>query len=182
MSTRQGAEKSPSDFSDGFTAAADATTTETPITTGAVHNLQYIRINYHGKQYPSWDYNIVNKATSTCPTAANTKESSYELHRLLEDVVNNADCREDRCGSIYDLSRIAVEPVFVFKIAEFPNSDDSNMLVTVKLDTQYTASQSTILIICLSDEFGELEYDGAGKVVSTILKNYISFFLLNITK
>ena len=99
QSTRQGAGRSSSDFSNGFTPAADATTNETVITTDAVHNLQYIRVNYHGKQYPSWDYNINNKGTAICPTAANTKESSYELHRLLEDVISNADCREDRSGS-----------------------------------------------------------------------------------
>ena len=66
QSTRQGAGKSPSDFSDGFTPPANDTTNETVKTTGAVHNLQYIRINYHGKQYPSWDYNIANKATEIC--------------------------------------------------------------------------------------------------------------------
>ena len=103
QTTRQGAGKSPIDFSDGFNAAADATTNETIITTGAVHNLQYIRINYHGKQYPSWDYNIINKVTAICPIAPNTQESSYELHRLLEDVISNADCREDRSGSIYNI-------------------------------------------------------------------------------
>ena len=45
------------------------------------------------------------------------------------------------------------------------------MLVSVKLDSAYTNSKSAILIVCLYDEFVELEYDGAGKVISTTLKN-----------
>ena len=172
QTTRTGAGKSPSDFSDGFTGSVSAVTNETINVTGAVHCLQYIRFNYHGKQYPSWDYNIVNKATTICPTAgANTKESSFELQRLFEDVINNADCREDRCGSLYNVSSMAVEPIFCFKIADYPNSDDNNMLVSVKLDGAYVPSSSVLLTVCLYDEFVELTYDSAGKIISTILKS-----------
>ena len=50
---KTGPGKSPSDFSDGVTGSVDAAHSETINTTGAVHNLQYIRFNYHGKQYPA---------------------------------------------------------------------------------------------------------------------------------
>ena len=66
---------------------------------------------------------------------------------------------------------MAIEPIFCFKIADFPNSDDTNMLVSVKLDSAYVPSSSVLLTVCLYDEFVELTYDSAGKIISTILKS-----------
>ena len=171
QANRYGKGSSPSDFSDGVTRATPAAN-EILKTTGAVNKLQYIRFNYKGKQYPETDFNIQNYSWQPCPTAgANTISTNMELHRLLTDVVNNAQNRDDRCGSLYNLSSIAVEPIFVYRIADYPNSDDNNMLVSINLANGYTDSSSALLVVCLYDEFIDLKYSDGGKVIETVFKN-----------
>ena len=96
--------------------------------------------------------------------------SSMELYRLLGDVISNSDSRNDRCGSIYDTSKMCVEPVFRHKINTKPNSDDGIITVSLSINqANYTASQSSLLVVCLYDEVLKLDYDGQCKVMFTDL-------------
>ena len=82
-----------------------------------------------------------------------------ELYRLFADVIGNTGIRDDRCGSIYTLSKIAIEPIFVYKIADLPNNTDSVLNVTVNSPNgAYAASTSAIMIVCLYDQEFEIPY------------------------
>ena len=137
QSTHFGTNCSPSDFSDGV-----------GVTTGAVSCFNFVRFNYHGKSYPDNNYNINNTAKALC---GSTSDSSVELYRLLADVIGNSGSRADRCGSLYDISRIATEPVFIHKIADLPNNTESTLNITVNC-TSYTGTKSSILVVCLYDQ------------------------------
>ena len=54
--------------------------------------------------------------------------TSMKLYRLMSEVTNS-DSRNDICGYIYDISKIAVEPIFCYKINTKPNSEDGIMTV-----------------------------------------------------
>ena len=93
-----------------------------------------------------------------------------ELYRLLGEVISNSDSRNNRCGSIYDISKMCIAPIFCHKINTKPNSDDGIMTVSLSLNqAAYTASQSALLVVCLYDEVLKLDYDGQGKVIFTDL-------------
>jgi hypothetical protein len=172
QTNRFGPGVNPCDFSDGFIPAIDNMHNEIKRTGGAVSNLTYVRFNYKSRNYPQDDYNIINlPSTILSGVAGGVGDSSMELYRLLGDVIGNSNAREDRCGSMYDISKIAIEPIFVHKIESLPNSEDSNMTVSIKLAAGYTNSQSTLLVVCLYDEILELMYDAHGKVISTELIN-----------
>ena len=143
-SNRYGKNASPSDFSDGI-----------GVNTGAVSCVNLVRFQYHGKSYPSNDYNIDNTNKVICGAG----NSSMELYRLLADVVGNSGVRDDRNGSLYDLSKIATEPIFCFKIGDLPNNTESTLNVTVNCTKgAYTGSSSAILIVCLYDQDFEIPY------------------------
>ena len=90
-----------------------------------------------------------------------------ELYRLLADVVGNANNRADRSGSIYNMSRIATEPIFCFKVADIPNNTESTLNVTINCTNgAYTSSQSALLIVCLYDQDFEIPYIGGNIDVS----------------
>ena len=95
-STRSGVNVSPTDFSDGV-----------GVTTGAVNTFNLVRFQYHGRSYPTNDYNIKNSVRALCGGA--TSDSSMELYRLLADVVSNSLSRADRSGSLYNISKIATD-------------------------------------------------------------------------
>lgn len=148
-STRYGLNCSPTDFSDGINADGSA------VSIGSATCFNFVRFQYHRKSYPSNDYNITNTNKTICGTG----DSSMNLYRLLADVVGNSNARADRCGSIYNLSRIATEPVFCFKVADIPNNVDSTLNVTINCaNGNYTGSQSALLVVCLYDQDFEIPY------------------------
>lgn len=146
QSGRYGLNGSPTDFSDGI-----------GVTTGAATTFNLVRFQYHGKSYPTNDYNIKNNVRALCGGA--TSDSSMELYRLLADVVGNAGVRDDRCGSLYNVSKIATEPIFCFKVADIPNNTESTLNVTINCTNgSYTGSSSALLVVCLYDQDFELPY------------------------
>ena len=156
---------SPSDFSDGVDA------TGASVSIGAATCFNLVRFQYHGKSYPTNDYNIMNTNKLICGgdgVAAHCGDSSMELYRLLADVVGNAGVRADRCGSVYNMSRIATEPIFCFKAADIPNNTESTLNVTINCTNgAYTGSQSALLVVCLYDQDFELPYvDGNVDIAS----------------
>ena len=162
---------SPADFSDGYVAPPDGATAAMVNTNFAVSALQYVRFNYQSENYPKDDYNITNTNTNIL---CGSNNSSMELYRLMSEIISNSDRRNYRCGSIYDVSKMAVEPIFCHKVSTKPNSIDGVMTVSVSLNStpapaQYTASKSALLVVCLYDEVLKLDYNGGGQVIFTDL-------------
>jgi hypothetical protein len=148
-SSRYGLNNSSTDFSDGITPSG------TVNITGAVSTFNLIRFTYHGKSYPSTDYNIINTNKSICGNG----DSSMELYRLYADLVGNSGSRADRSGSIYNLSRISIEPIMCFKVSDLPNNMESSCNITINCSNPtYTSSQSALLIVCLFDNDFEIPY------------------------
>ena len=92
----------------------------------------------------------------------------------INEVISNSDSRNDRCGSIYDISKMAVEPIFCHKVSTKPNSTDGVMTVSLSLNSttagvRHGASNSALLVVCLYDEVVKLDYDNGGNVIFTDL-------------
>ena len=155
----------PADFSDGYVKPANCATAELTATGGAVSALQYVRFKYQPENYPKDDYNITNTNTNTL---CGTSSSSMELYRLFSELISNSDSRNDRCGTIYDISKIAAEPIFRHKVSTKPNSEDGITTVSLSLNLTYAQSKSGHLVVCLYDEVVKLHYNDAGVVVLLI--------------
>ena len=88
---------------------------------------------------------------------------------MFSEIISNSDSRNDRCGSIYDISKMAVEPIFCHKVSTKPNSEDGIMTVSLSLNSAYVQSKSGLLVVCLYDEVVKLDYDDGGNVIFTDL-------------
>ena len=86
----------------------------------------------------------------------------------MSEVISNSDSRNDRC-SIYDISKMAVEPIFCHKVSTKPNSTDGVMTVSLSLNSTYVQSKSARLVVCLYDEVLKLDYIAGGQVIFTDL-------------
>ena len=166
QATRTGPGLYPADFSDGYVKPANGAAAELPATGGAVTALQYVIFKYQSEIYPKDDYNITNNNTNTL---CGTSNSSMELYRLFSELISNSDSRNDRCGTIYDISKIAAEPIFCHKVSTKPNSEDGIMTVAFSLNQTYAKSKSGLLVVCLYGEVVNLAYNDAWLVVFTDL-------------
>ena len=145
QATRTGPGLSPADFSDGYVKPINGATAELTAPGGAVSALQYVRFKYQSENYPNDGYNIANTNTNTL---CGTRSSSMELYRMFSELISDSDSINDRCGTIYDISKIAVEPIFCHKVSTKPNSEDGIMAVSLSLNSTYTQSKSGLLAVC----------------------------------
>ena len=95
-----------------------------------------------------------------------------ELYRLFSELISNSNSRNDRCGTIYDISKIAAEPIICHAVSTKPNSDDGIMAVSLSLNSTYTQSKSGLLIVSLYDEVVKLDCNDTWLVVFTDLIGY----------
>jgi hypothetical protein len=141
---------SPTDFSSGFSTAANAPI-ETLNTNDAQTNLTQVSVTYGGITYPQSTYSLITN-----------NNSNFDLQKAFSDYTIFTDSIRDRSGSLLSFSKWQANQIYVFKTRQGLNAQNSNCYVTVNCST--VPVNCNIFVLGLYDEWITITYDEFSRI------------------
>ena len=151
---------SPTDFSSGFIMSVNANLhSESNIINDGMTLIKNVSITIGGVTYPQAIYNLSSNSTNT-----------YDQGKAYTDYTVFTDSIRDRNGNILSFSQWQANQIYVFKLKQNLNTTTGDCYVTIDT-TGPVASNTSVFIMGLYDEFSTLKYDEYSRITSLDLNS-----------